>query len=76
MASRPRSAPKIGRLNERIRDYAKAKGFVYVDYYSHMADSEGGMKAELSRDGVHPNAAGYAIMEPLVETGITQALSR
>jgi acyl-CoA thioesterase I len=69
-------APKIGSLNERIRDYAKAKGFVYVDYYSHMADSEGGMKAELSPDGVHPNAAGYAIMAPLVETGITQALSR
>lgn len=69
-------APKIGSLNERIRDYAKAKGFVYVDYYSHMADREGGMKPELSPDGVHPNAAGYAIMEPLVETGITQALSR
>jgi acyl-CoA thioesterase-1 len=69
-------APKIKSLNDRMRDYAERKGFVYVDYYSHLVDSEGGMKAEFSPDGVHPNAAGYAIMAPLVEAGITEALSR
>jgi acyl-CoA thioesterase I len=69
-------AAKITSLNERIREYAEAKGFVYVDYHSHMADSEGGLKPDLSPDGVHPNAAGYAIMAPLVEAGIGQTLAR
>jgi lysophospholipase L1-like esterase len=37
-------------------------------------DARGGLPANLSHDGVHPNPAGYAIMNPLVEAGIAQAL--
>ena len=69
-------APKIRALNAWIKDYAAKKGFVYVDYYTPMADSEGGLKTELSPDGVHPNAAGYAIMAPLAEAGIAEALKK
>jgi lysophospholipase L1-like esterase len=47
---------------------------VYVDYYSAMKDERGGLPAVLSKDGVHPTAAGYAIMAPLVEAGIEKAL--
>ena len=32
------------------------------------------MKPELSGDGVHPNAAGYAIMAPIVERAIAEAI--
>jgi len=28
----------------------------------------------LSKDGVHPTPAGYAVMNPLVEAGIAKAL--
>ena len=28
-------------------------------------EKAGSMRAELTRDGCHPNVAGYAIMEPL-----------
>ena len=31
-------------------------------------------KAAWSKDGVHPNAAGYAVMEPLARAGIAKAL--
>ncbi len=48
-----------------MKDYAAKNGFVYVDYYSPMVNSEGGLKAELSPDGVHPNKAGYDLMAPL-----------
>jgi len=41
-----------------------------------MANSEGGLKIELSPDGVHPNKAGYQIMAPLAEAGIVEALKR
>ena len=37
-----------------------------------MANERNGLKAELGDDGVHPNAAGYAIMEPLVEEAIAE----
>jgi lysophospholipase L1-like esterase len=67
-------APKVVALNEWIKAYAAEKGYVYVDYYSAMKDERGGLPASLSRDGVHPLPAGYAIMAPLVEAGIEKAL--
>jgi acyl-CoA thioesterase I len=66
--------PKIKALNERIKAYAAKNGFVYVDYYSHMVNGEGGLKTELSPDGVHPNKAGYENMAPLAEAGIAEAV--
>jgi acyl-CoA thioesterase-1 len=69
-------APKIKALNAWMKDYAAKNGFVYVDYYSPMANSEGGLKAELSPDGVHPNKAGYELMAPLAEAGIAEALKK
>jgi acyl-CoA thioesterase-1 len=66
-------APKIRALNAWIKEYAAKSGFVFVDYYSSMANSEGGLKAELSPDGVHPNKAGYEIMAPLAEAAIAEA---
>jgi acyl-CoA thioesterase-1 len=69
-------APKIKALNAWMKDYAAKNGFVYVDYYSPMVNSEGGLKAELSPDGVHPNKAGYDLMAPLAEGGIAEALRK
>jgi acyl-CoA thioesterase I len=68
-------APKITDLNRWIKAYATEKGYVYVDYHSAMKDARDGLPQTLSHDGVHPNAAGYAIMTPLVEAGIAQALA-
>ncbi|HKM84137.1 MAG TPA: GDSL-type esterase/lipase family protein [Candidatus Acidoferrum sp.] len=69
-------APKVKALNAWIKEYAAKNGFVYVNYYSRMANSEGGLGPELSPDGVHPNKAGYGIMAPLAEAGIAEALKR
>ena len=70
------SAPKIRALNAWIKEYAAKNGFVYVDYYSSMATSDGALKPELSLDGVHPNKVGYEIMAPLAEAGIEEALKK
>jgi lysophospholipase L1-like esterase len=67
-------APKVVALNKWIKEYAASHEAVYVDFYSAMVDQRGGLPAKLSKDGVHPNPAGYAIMTPLVEAGITQVL--
>ena len=68
-------APKIDLINAWMRGYAAAKGYVYVDYHSAMKDSEDGLPPNLSKDGVHPLPAGYAIMAPLAEAGIEKALA-
>jgi len=39
-----------------------------------MIDGHGLLKEELSADDLHPNAKGYAIMAPLAEAAIAQAL--
>ncbi len=67
-------AAEIKVLNKWIKAYAARKGYVYVDYYSAMADAEGGLPKKFSFDGVHPNAAGQAIMSRLAEAGIEKAL--
>ena len=69
-------AKKVVALNDWIKSYAASKGITYVDYYSAMKDERGGLPATLSRDGVHPNPAGHAIMEPLVAAGIQKALAQ
>jgi lysophospholipase L1-like esterase len=68
-------APKIVALNAWLRAYAAHNGYVYVDYHSATKDARDGLPASLSKDGVHPNPAGYAIMAPLVEAGIAKALA-
>jgi acyl-CoA thioesterase-1 len=67
-------APKIRELNEWIKQYAAKNKIVYVDYYSSLANSEGGLKVEFSPDGVHPNKAAYDVMGPLAEAGIAEAM--
>ncbi|HEV2488019.1 MAG TPA: SGNH/GDSL hydrolase family protein [Terracidiphilus sp.] len=69
-------AHKVVALNDWIKTYAEAKGFVYVNFYSPMKDDRGGLPPTLSKDGVHPLPAGYAIMAPLAEAGIEKAVKQ
>ena len=38
----------------------------YIDYHSALAAEDGSFPKEFSYDGVHPNIAGYKVMEPLL----------
>lgn len=62
-------------LNRRIRDYATANGHVFADYFAATASPEGTLLPALNDDGLHPNAAGYAVMGPLAERAIAEALA-
>jgi len=68
-------AGKIRTLNAWLKSYASARGAVYLDYYRALANAQGGMDERLAKDGVHPTPAGYAIMAPLAERAIGQALA-
>jgi len=67
-------APKIKALNDWLKGYCVTHSVTYLDYYSALVDGSGGMKAGTSFDGVHPNAAGYAIMSPLAQAAIDKTL--
>jgi lysophospholipase L1-like esterase len=67
-------AGRIAAINSWIRSYADENGHLYLDYYSALVDEQGGMQAAYTTDGVHVNAAGYAIMAGLAETSIAEAL--
>ena len=70
-----RPPEKILELNAWIKKYAAEKGHVYLDYFPATADDRGLLKKELSEDGLHPNALGYAVMAPLAEKAIQAALA-
>lgn len=67
-------AEKVVKLNVWIKSYAESHKCVYLDYFTSMSDDKHGLKSELSGDGVHPNLAGYKLMEPLAEAAIQKAL--
>lgn len=63
-------------LNRWIKDYAAGHNLVFLDYFSATVDEKGFLRAELTEDGLHPNAKGYEIMNPLAERAIAQALGK
>lgn len=65
---------KIIDLNKWIKEFAGKNNFIYLDYYSAMVDERKGLPEKYSKDGVHPTAAGYAVMEPLAVKAISRAL--
>ncbi len=67
---------KIIDLNKWIKDFAHKNNFIYLDYYTAMADERKGLPAKYSKDGVHPTAEGYAVMEPMAVKVISQALKK
>ncbi|HVI54269.1 MAG TPA: SGNH/GDSL hydrolase family protein [Luteibacter sp.] len=70
---RPPSA--ILALNAWIRGYAAREHLSLLDYYPLMVDERGAFKRELSDDGLHPNAQGYAVMAPLAQRAVDVVLA-
>ncbi|HYX47778.1 MAG TPA: SGNH/GDSL hydrolase family protein, partial [Sphingomicrobium sp.] len=69
-------APKIKAFNARLKAYAVSHGFIYADYWSVLVAADGGMKPQYSEDGVHPNVAGYDVMESVAKDAIALALRK
>jgi lysophospholipase L1-like esterase len=72
-SQRPMS--RILALNDWLKGYCTGSGLVYLDYFSALIDDKGLLKHDLADDGLHPNKAGFAVMAPLAESAIQQALA-
>jgi lysophospholipase L1-like esterase len=70
-----RPVGKILGLNSWLKGFAARNGLVYLDYYSALVEGRA-FKQNLTTDGLVPNAAGYAVMAPLAEKAIAEALGR
>lgn len=75
-AWRPSVAPAddIRILNKMLSDYAGETGIQYLDYYSALANEQGGLPKSLSADGTHPNDKAYSIMESIVKKELDKYL--
>ena len=65
----------VKHLNGMIEQYVAGLAsdeVVYVDYYTPMANAEGGLDADLADDGCHHTPKGYAIMERVVLEALAQ----
>ncbi|MDP4282137.1 MAG: SGNH/GDSL hydrolase family protein [Bacteroidota bacterium] len=69
-------ADKVIRLNAMIQEYCKKNKLIYLDYYSKMANDQKGLDLKYTSDGVHPNLAGYKVMEPLAQEAIRKSFLR
>lgn len=66
-------APQVAALNTWLKDFAQIRGAVFADYHKALANPQGGIDPDLAPDGVHPNAKGYAVMEPVAKAAIAEA---
>jgi lysophospholipase L1-like esterase len=69
-------AGKIVALNHWIEDYCANNQLVYANYFPSLVDGNGGLKAEFSPDGVHPNGAGYRVMDSIAQDAVRASLKQ
>lgn len=65
---------RLAQLNGWLKQLADQRGLVWADYHSVLKTADDALRPELTRDGVHPVAAGYALMRPVAEAALAAAL--
>lgn len=61
-------------LNEMLKAYAEEQGFSYADYHAVVRDENNALKEEYQVDAVHPNLAGFKVMEEVFLKVLEQTL--
>lgn len=62
----------IRAVNEKLEGMAEELDVLYVDVFSVLQAPDGRLQSRYSDDGLHPNAAGYGAVQPV----LTEALAR
>ena len=57
---------EIKMYNSSLKRYAQDNGYIYVDYYSPLSDTDGGLRDDYKYDEVHVNVAAYKKMEEII----------
>ncbi|WP_227740348.1 SGNH/GDSL hydrolase family protein [Salegentibacter sp. BLCTC] len=67
---------KIAEINSWMKKYAAENQHTYLDLFSVLKDEKEGLPKKYSKDGVHPNLAGYKLMAPLTKKAILEAMQQ
>jgi lysophospholipase L1-like esterase len=59
-------------VNTWVRGFAAERGYPLIDFHAALADDGGALGEGLSTDGLHPNAAGYALMGSALAPALEQ----
>jgi acyl-CoA thioesterase I len=70
-----RPPSQILQLDAWIKSYAARAHATFADYYSALVDDKGMLKNGYSNDGLHPNDRGFALLTPVAEAAIEEALN-
>jgi len=69
-----RDPKRIRALNAWLAAFCRRRGYALADYHKVTVDKDGLLRADLTRDGLHPVPQGYALMAPVAEAAIERAL--
>lgn len=61
-----RTVARIATLNNLLKALCREHHWTLIDLNPVLADDKGLMRAEYTSDGVHPTAAGYALLAPVI----------
>ena len=69
-----RHPDELRAINQWLAAFCRERGYQYADYYSALVDDHGLLQRDLTTDGIHPLATGYARMAPIAARAIARAL--
>lgn len=64
---------RIKAVNAWLAQFARERGLVVADYWTPLAAPDGSLRKDMSDDGLHPNAAGFAKMTPVAKDALARA---
>ena len=59
-------------INERLKKYCENNNINYIDVYSELADEDGNLKLEYTKEGLHLSQEGYSVVSNILKKYITE----
>ena len=66
-------ADSVIKLNRYLKAYANKNQVIYLNYFDEMDNNNGGLRVELTSDGVHVTEKGYELMSVLAKQSVSTA---
>ncbi|WP_420382164.1 GDSL-type esterase/lipase family protein [Novosphingobium sp.] len=66
----------LSKLGAWLEQTAQERCLAFADYHAALADDQGRLPAQFTRDGVHLTRPGYARMRPVAMAAIDRALAQ
>lgn len=74
LAGKTHGTPQIQQINRWMKEYCLRENFIYLDLFSAVADANGELPADLTEDGLNPNAKCYTVMTPVTLDALNRVL--